>query len=34
MRDCVEAVNTSGSQLLLETQNNGPVRYSDVKAFN
>jgi flagellar basal-body rod modification protein FlgD len=34
MRDRVEAVNTSGSQLLLETQNNGPVRYSDVKAFN
>ena len=34
MRDRVEAVNTSGKSLMLETEHNGPVAYSDVKAFN
>ena len=34
MRDRVEAVNTDGTGLVLETQNNGPVAYRDVKAFN
>ena len=34
MRDRVEAVNTDGTSLVLETQNNGPVAYRDVKAFN
>ena len=34
MRDRVEAVNTDGSSLMLETQNNGTVAWRDVKAFN
>ncbi len=34
MRDRVNAVNTDGTSLVLETQNNGPVAYRDVKAFN
>ena len=34
MRDRVEAVNTDGTSLVLETQNNGPVAYRDIKAFN
>jgi flagellar basal-body rod modification protein FlgD len=34
MRDRVEAINTSGSQLTIETQRNGNVAYSDVLAFN
>ena len=34
MRDRVDAVNTDGTSLVLETQHNGPVAYRDVKAFN
>ena len=34
MRDRVNAVNTDGTSLVLETQSNGPVAYRDVKAFN
>ena len=34
MRDRVDAVNTDGTSLVLETQNNGPVAYRDIKAFN
>jgi flagellar basal-body rod modification protein FlgD len=34
MRDHVESVSTSGSGLVLETRRNGPIAYSDVKAFN
>ena len=34
MRDRVEAVNTDGTSLVLETRNNGPVAYRDIKAFN
>jgi flagellar basal-body rod modification protein FlgD len=34
MRDRVEAINTSGSQLTIETLHNGSVAYSDVLAFN
>jgi len=34
MRDRVEAVNTNGTSLILETQNNGLVAYGDIKAFN
>ena len=33
-RDRVEAVNSNGTSLMLETLNNGPVAYSDIKAFN
>ncbi len=34
MRDRVLAVSTVGDQLVLETQNTGPVAYTAVKAFN
>jgi len=34
MLDKVEAVSTSSSGLVLQTQNSGDVAYSDVKAFN
>jgi len=34
MRDRVDAVNTNGTSLVLETRNNGPIAYSDIKAFN
>jgi flagellar basal-body rod modification protein FlgD len=34
MRDKVTAINTSGSTVKLELQNNGTVDYNDVKAFN
>jgi flagellar basal-body rod modification protein FlgD len=34
MRDRVEAVNTNGTSLMLETRNNGPIAYGDIKAFN
>ena len=34
MRDRVESVNTDGTSLVLQTQNNGPIAYRDVKAFN
>jgi flagellar basal-body rod modification protein FlgD len=34
MRDRVESVSTSGSGLVIETQNNGAVAYRDIKAFN
>ena len=34
MRDRVEAVSSSGSGLMLQTQNNGQVAYGDIKAFN
>ena len=34
MRDKVEAVSTSGSGLVLQTQHSGDIAYSDVKAFN
>ncbi len=34
MRDRVDAVNTDGASLVLQTQYNGPVAYRDVKAFN
>ena len=34
MRDRVEAVQTSGNRLLLQTTHSGPVAYSDVKGFN
>jgi flagellar basal-body rod modification protein FlgD len=34
MRDRVQAIQTSGSNLLLETEHNGTVAYRDVKAVN
>ena len=34
MRDRVDAVNADGSGLVLQTRNNGPIAYGDVKAFN
>ena len=34
MRDRVQAINTQGASLMLETQNSGLVAYGDVKAFN
>ena len=34
MRDRVNAVNTDGTSLVLETQNSGAVPYRDVKAFS
>jgi len=34
MRDRVESVNTRGSNLMINTRTNGPVAYSDIKAFN
>ena len=34
MRDKVDAVSTSGNNLMLELENSGSVAYSSVKAFN
>jgi flagellar basal-body rod modification protein FlgD len=34
MRDRVQAVHSSSTDLVLETQHNGPITYSDVKGFN
>jgi flagellar basal-body rod modification protein FlgD len=34
MRDRVQAIQTNGSSLLLETQHNGTVAYRDVKSVN
>ncbi len=34
MRDRVQAIQTSGNSLLLETEHNGTVAYRDVKAVN
>ena len=34
MRDRVQAINASGTSLMLETQYNGSVAYRDVQAFN
>jgi len=34
MRDRVQAVSTNGNGLVIDTQFNGSVSYSDVKAFN
>ncbi len=34
MRDKVESVSSSSTGLVLQTQNSGDVKYTDVKAFN